>query len=58
MSKGISGLRLSSIIASLIIIFIMLGMCISMIKSLSRDETKPVKHLTPLDAMQPTRQPE
>jgi choline-glycine betaine transporter len=58
MGKGISGLQLSSIIASLIIIPIMLGMCMSMIKSLYREETKPANRLTPLDEMQPTRQPE
>lgn len=36
--KGISGLQLSSILASLLIIFIMVGMCIAMIKSLYAHE--------------------
>ena len=38
--KGISGLQLSSIIASLLIIFIMVGMCVSLAISLYRYESK------------------
>lgn len=38
--KGISGLQLSSIVASLLIIFIMAAMCIAMVKSLHENETK------------------
>lgn len=34
--KGISGLQLSSIVASLLIIFIMVGMCVSMVVSLGK----------------------
>ncbi len=38
--KGISGLQLSSIVASLLIIFIMVGMCLAMVKSLYEHEIK------------------
>ncbi|VVS93792.1 BCCT family transporter [Desulfoluna spongiiphila] len=38
--KGISGLQLSSIVASLLIIFIMVGMCVSMVVSMRRDDPR------------------
>ena len=38
--KGISGLQLSSIVASLLIIFVMVAMCIGMIKSMYEHEVK------------------
>lgn len=57
MGKGISGLQLSSIIASLIIIPIMVGMGISMIKSLYLEESKPARPKEREVAAQPRRQP-
>ena len=38
--KGISGLQLSSIVASLLIIFIMVGMCVCMVLTLNKDAAK------------------
>ncbi len=40
LGKGISGLQLSSIVGSLLIIFVMLAMCISMVISLYRNEKR------------------